>query len=552
MRGLVAIPRRARGAGVSRIKGEPGLFEVQTIYLYGRAKPDLLDMKNTLVWFLLLTMGSFWIASPASSSQIANHIRVAMLAYEDARTPRVIKEILEYTLNYYKAGAAGPDVFDNIEGTLHLVRKTSHYESTGKLIQNMLRLSLEEFSDELKTRFAYTLGWITHYYLDTEEHKVVNRYGGYYEIDHGRHKNLEMFETAHIYVFEQPDPRGAPDHYIAPWSRTITEFLNRAFGETYPGIGRQIRQILGIQETAWNITRDLDFAGAGMERFTRGTVGDFIADTPGSTWVTTTTNTLIGPLPARSEYSRLLRPLEVSVPKLEIRPSARVSGKNALLANVDYVVNDDTLFVGYISDWYEANQKALDNIVAIFKTIAAQLCDPDPDCSSYSAKWRGRVFPMLPDYNMDTGELEGSAGQTKATQDSYSFQRRNPTLELKWEILDSRDTRILEGKPTAISLTGLRTENESAYLQIRRGTVPIEVDDIDRIVGAGNGPFRFKAVLRILTNDTYATAFKFPKPESARTEPLRKEKVPIEASDEWNILFSTASVNIELRLGRPR
>jgi hypothetical protein len=181
---------------------------------------------------LILVIILLPLRAPAEASQIANHVRIAHLAWEHPRMPDALRLILLRHFDAYLAGAAGPDVFTNLVGHYDELAHTPHYHRTGELIRQMLAIAYSQPEVHLRERYlAYTVGWITHYYVDIHEHRLVNGYGGYFKHESPRHKTLEHFEIAHVMTrSEHPDTLP----YVAAASGLPIPFVVDALFRTFP------------------------------------------------------------------------------------------------------------------------------------------------------------------------------------------------------------------------------------------------------------------------------------------------------------------------------
>jgi len=109
-------------------------------------------------------------AFAACASQGAGHVYVALKAREQA--PPALKAILDANEQAYLAGATGPD----IALTTYLVAEAfgwhhpgveAHYEKTGQLIVNMLKLAAANSDPAARNQgIAFACGWLTHYCTD--------------------------------------------------------------------------------------------------------------------------------------------------------------------------------------------------------------------------------------------------------------------------------------------------------------------------------------------------------------------------------------------------
>ena len=136
----------------------------------------------------------------AHAGQIGCHIYTA-LRMKDHLSGNC-RVIVDTYPDAYLAGAQGPDITGVVQHGLGrkstmpvtTIGEESHYDKTGRLALNIL------FAAKKDAEIAFALGWMTHFLSDRHVHPVVNRYGGFYQVDEARHKALEQLESKHVYV----------------------------------------------------------------------------------------------------------------------------------------------------------------------------------------------------------------------------------------------------------------------------------------------------------------------------------------------------------------
>jgi hypothetical protein len=451
----------------------------------------------------------------ADASQIANHVRVARQAWQHPLTPPAIKGIIARNLDAYQAGAAGPDVFTNLVGQYDELAHMPHYRRTGELIRQLIAIAYEQSDVARRERYlAYALGWLTHYHLDFHEHRLVNRYGGYYKLDHTRHKALEMFETAHV-MASVPDP----SVLVAPASglpdRIVYDALTRLFptdlvGDFFKPV-RELREARRAARVA-GFEGDIKLAAQLLEQFTRDNIAQFQQQTV----VWSITEPAMGPIPFTNEYRNLLQPLDVTITNFVIDPRVRAGDRRGIYATVDWTVHDDGLTAGYVSDWYFANQLAEEAIAESFRATNATL-------------WRAP--PPLTDNDLDAGAVEGR--DEEAVRASSAFSRTS-AVELSWEVLGAGRARLTSGSQV-IYLDNVPISRTTTYRNIRNRQVAIDVPAVPALFVAQNQKLVLRVTLRMINNNRqlaagrYVTAFRFSDPP--RRVVQRREIV--EAADEW-------------------
>ena len=474
-----------------------------------------LKMKRiSLSWFILLAV-TLCVAYPAAASQVANHIRTAELALADKRTPAIIKRLIERHMDYYRAGAAGPDVMNTL-GLTYWTAKNAHYKKTGELINNMLRIVGEGFKTastepeqiEREQNLAYTLGWITHYYLDIREHGIVNRYGGYYDVSDKRHKTLEMFETAHVYNIS---PKGRK--YTARAAAMPIKFVLYAYLRTY-GLSSLNQPQQGGSATYQ--------AALLVQQFTEDDFSEY--NTQSGTSSGQVTHLPTGHIPFRLDYTRPLIPLDISLGSLRIDDWGKY---NLLKADVRWEIWDNSLIVGYMSDWYESIDRTVDDIVYCFRHIAARVRYEE-----------GRILisPQIhtafnfPNYDLDTGQPE-SSGHENAKYLSSKFKPIKE-LELGWDVINQNNVVVASGGKKDILLEEWLPTETTRYTEYRSGTWDIQV----KLKEGVHGPLRLRVTLRMKDNDrNYVQAYKFVYDKNTGKIVLpKREKDVVEAKMELN------------------
>jgi len=463
---------------------------------------SLLNCHILTFYFIVM----FLVAPQAYCSQISNHVRVAYLAMNDPGTPEKIHQLIKRNQKYYQNGSAGPDIL-NLVGQYSGLAVKAHYKNTGKLIKTMLQLAATE-SDPVKReqQLAYTLGWITHGYLDVFEHAVVNQYGGYFKTNEHRHKKLELFESTHVMAISQfPIESFVTDRLSLP-----AQFLQRTFLETYP-----LALDLGFEAA------DLWLAATVMEGFTANMVKEFSTQKRQNTVAASVYQEKPGLAPLCLEYSEILSPLFIGIDSSYVRLSEEPES-SVIKAGFTFHVQDNSLMVSYISDWYESNRKAVKSIVARFIYLA-----------DFLSVQNGRIAiapdidPAVRDYDWDTGRLE-STGDRYAIKVSENFKFIEE-LELLWEIYDE-NRRVTAG-----------TESIFLLQPDLVGTFSFTIPMTERIYSEVSGRhLKMKAALRAKNNNTmrsmpgpYATAFEFLLDEdTCRIQLPVSNRAPIEATDE--------------------
>lgn len=404
------------------------------------------------------------LANWAVGSQIANHIRVALLVKDDPRTPPQIKALLDRNLDFYKAGAAGPDVLTNLVGVLshkhHEERelgkreylkygfslaKDAHYRRTGQLLTQMLRLAASE-KDPLKReqQLAYALGWLTHYWVDSMEHVVVNQYGGFYEVNPLWHRQMEAFESTHVFsIADHP-----PESYIAPAAGFPTDFVNHAFGAAFPdywnrgtkekgqALASKFMRKLGSGK-AWGITKDLDAASYVMEAFTQSMVDKF-RQQRGNVVSVTADMAMNVETPLGGAYHWAVEPLMIHVDHARIHVEADKS-KVIVRAELEWWVLDGSLLLAYITDWYPSIDAAREKLIADFVRLGPSITGTSPPINI--DKNAGGFFQ---DLNLDTGEHEnmGSANSTAMSEKFKALQE----IEIEWALAGEGGSKLKNGK----------------------------------------------------------------------------------------------------------
>lgn len=474
-------------------------------------------MKPAICFSILLATILFLVypVAPVLASQIANHIRVARLARDHRDTPRDVREFLLRYSDFYEAGAAGPDVIGNVLGSLpgFSTAKNAHYKKTGALIMNMLKVSYRQQDEARGAEYlAYTLGWMTHFFVDVHEHKVINDYGGLFDIDPERHIRLEMLEIAHVYEISEQE-RAAP--YIALAKGIPSDLMREAYQDTYSKplgeFGPLIRLRAGgaRQATEENIGSAAFF----MERFTNLTLRQYRAQLEVSALESFRYGEYgLGHIPMREEeYWNILQPVGVRIEKL-------AGDRKGISAVVKWHISDTTLQVGYLTDWYNTNSLAINAIVAKFRQLP-----------------RGGLSLHFPDMNLDTGDLE-TAGFSKARIISGKFKSIEE-LELEWKVF-GKSGKILHSDKKKIHFGKILAIWETRYVKRKEGTLRISIPAKPALFCRGNQRLEMQVRLRMLNTNThlmqgpYATSFKFEAGHwSSGVDVDMSRKVPIEASE---------------------
>lgn len=465
-------------------------------------------MKGRVVLVVLLC----FLASPLFASQIANHIRIAYKAMDDPRTPDIIREILSNNKEAYAAGAAGPDILTNLTGQHSAIAHLAHYSRTSDLITNMIWLLSQGKDPNTESYLAYVLGWLAHGYLDIYEHGVVDQYGGYYKVDPEWHKKMEMFETSHVFaISEYPS-----SIYIAKRKYLPSLFLKSAFTMTYGSLG--ISGATGLMPA--DILGHVFDSGIihteayTMELFTSNLVTEHEASAKQYGLLNSITGIKVGQMPQFREYEDAMNPLWIGVDYFGYANPAEP--RDGMRVDVTYLLNDNRMKVSYISDWYAANDKALEAIVGAYGRIATSIHRYQGDIVIDSDFKTG-----MPNYDWDAGRPEGQSDQDLR---SLVF-RPAEALSLLWEIRD-RDSVVDHG-----------TKEIPVRRQYDSGTYTFTIP----LSSALSPPSRdrdleLRATLRMISDnphlhpDKVATAFRF-SVQQGKTQLVEARKVPIEAVD---------------------
>lgn len=402
------------------------------------------------------------------ASQIANHIRVALAVKDDPAIPTHLRDLIDRHIEFYKAGAAGPDTLTNIAGVAahkhfdqrgdslsqelkygYSLAKDAHYKRTGQLLTHMMRIaSTEKDVTKREQHFVFALGWLTHYWVDVYEHRLVNNYGGFYEIDPLRHKHLEGFETTHVFVMGQYPL----DAYVARSAGFPTDFVNRAFGATFPDYWdsslkertkqratRIMRKVFKGSDRAWGITKDLDAAAYAMELFTQSMVDKYRQQE--QNMVSFHAEFAIGrKAPLKNTYAVALDPLMVLIEDGNIDTQIAEDEVDVKVV-IDCWVMDATLQNAYITQWYPHIESALAALTADFKRLAGQV-HPGPDGTILDAQIGG----FFQDMNYDTGfhENEGNHAAKQASEKYAPIA----TVEVAWTIETESGKELGSGTET--------------------------------------------------------------------------------------------------------
>ncbi|MFQ5729550.1 MAG: zinc dependent phospholipase C family protein, partial [Waddliaceae bacterium] len=434
--------------------------------------------------------------------------------------------------DFYIAGAAGPDVIGNLVGELYPIAKNTHYKRTGAFIVNMIKISNQQkVSSKRAAYLAYALGWMTHYFLDIHEHKIVNDYAGLYKVNPERHITLEMLETAHVFEISEHKKTGP---YIAPAKGLPIGLIQKAFGETYSRnidiYGGIVRG--GLSSERRIATRNIrKFAGL-MENFTRVVRDEYRKQQMLLKMETSRVRKFgLGHIPMRGVYWNILRPIDVWIEKIVWDPKVKPGDKKGIFAQVTWQITDNTLQVGYLTDWYKANSLVIDLIVSKFKAFGAR------------RKKRG-LYLQFSDMNLDTGHPE-SAGYSKAEKISRRFKNIKE-LELEWKVL-SKNGKTLHSDKKLIDIRGKKPTLKSRmpfgggprYVQRRKGKLSIYIPAKAPLFCWSNQKLKIKVRLRMLNNNThlmrgpYVTSFRFRRGNLSKGVKVDKSrKVPIEASND--------------------
>ena len=332
---------------------------------------------------------------PVVASQLAAHIYVALKARQRVPHPYVRKMLEDYE-SAYLAGACGPDIANTahwaqVKLKVEAAGTEGHKLRTGQLVMNLLKHAKSSPDRDRATAFA--LGWLTHHQTDCLIHPLVNRYGGYYEVDPDRHMALEMVETEKVYQLAEKEDPTLSQFILNPGSSPRLENIAddvviKAFATTYhdcpnakqynpmPGrLGDDGPPTLLPPDYLMHYRDNAD----NIMKFTRGTVAAHRQISAGSQSAVLV-RTAGGPPPTTQEYERLMRPLVIDRVNYE-----RAAGGIGYLV-IEYTVNDARLFEQFIKDWEQEIGTAIHN------------------CGVMLDKWsRDSDNFTVPDHNLDSG-----------------------------------------------------------------------------------------------------------------------------------------------------
>lgn len=447
---------------------------------------------------------------PARASQIANHIRIAYKAMDDPRTPPLIREILSKNLESYAAGAAGPDILTNVTGQHSALAELPHYSRTSNLITNMLWLLSQGKDPNTESYLAYVLGWLTHGYQDIFEHAVVDRYGGYYQIKENRpwHKQLEMFETAHVFAIAGYNPDRP---YVAKREWFPSMLLKSAFQLTYGSA--DLSKVVGFDPTQ-SIGHMFDSGVLHTEAYLMQFFTENLQAAtkqhlygPGIE----TVQAFVGAVPIYSDYEATMKPLWLAVDYFGYRNPA--VPEEGLQVDLTYLMNDNKFKVSYISDWYASNDKSVEAIVGSFNRIASSVHRVGNQIVIDSDIQTG-----MPNFDWDSGRPEG-----QPDADLRAIQLK-PVDELAvvWQIYDG-------SRQVAQGIEKIPNADVSGTHQF---TIPLSSDLMPL---SRERELQWKGALRMVSKnvdlhpDGYVTAFRFDVSENG-TKLVEAVKRPVEAS----------------------
>jgi len=328
-------------------------------------------------------------AFAACASQGAGHVYVALKAREQA--PPALKAILDANEQAYLAGATGPD----IALTTYLVAEAfgwhhpgveAHYEKTGQLIVNMLKLAAANSDPAARNQgIAFACGWLTHYCTDCVVHPLVNECGGSFAAGaahQARHKKLEVVECAHVY--EKKYGNLDTQYSISAGAVPIT-LIRQAFYATYnKSVYSPLAQLLD-----GSFDQDLVKSALLMAEATSWLVSAYRGQTnPARGPIFSTV--LKGYTPTPDEYKALMSPLRID--SVELEGPDRDAGETEGKLKVTYTINDLKIYKLFCDQWNTRIGQAVGNAVNFFNSYAA-----NPAAFS------------MPDRNLDNGGPEGSS-----------------------------------------------------------------------------------------------------------------------------------------------
>lgn len=351
---------------------------------------------------LLVTVLLLLLVPACFASQSPGHIYVALKAYEQA--PAALKQIIEANQAAYLAGATGPDIclttYLAAEGLgYEHPGSEAHYDRTGQLITNMLKLAAQDPDEASRNRgLAFALGWLTHYCTDCVIHGLVNDFGGYFGAGGDfivRHKHLELVECEHVF---QKNYGNLDDYAISP-SAVPAELITAAFHETFPEkmIYKPITQYTALAFTDDLRKSALLMAGAG---------GWLLARHRNQTAYTGPifSTVLKGNPPTADEYKALMDPLKIDEVKLE-EPD-RAAGETEGRLVVNYTLEDLGLYKLFCQQWNTRIGTAVGNADTAFgnwvadpqsfKMFDRNLDTGGPIASTYDT---AKAWPGQPDIN---------------------------------------------------------------------------------------------------------------------------------------------------------
>ncbi len=327
----------------------------------------------------------------AHASQGAGHVYVALKTMEQA--PPAVRAIIDANPNAYLAGATGPD----IALTTWLIAEAfgwhhpgveAHYEKTGQLIANMLRIASTYPEGAARNQgLAFALGWLTHYCTDCVVHPLVNEFGGSFSAgsEHQiRHKQLEVVECAHVYEKKYGD---LDTQYSISSLAVPIDLIRAAFYATYPDKVVYSPELNAMQG-AGSFVADLAKSSLLMAQATSWLVSAYRGEwNPARGPVFSTV--LKGYTPTPDEYKGLMDPLRID--RVELEEPDRDAGETEGKLKVTYTITDLKLYKLFCNQWDSRIGRAVSNAVNLFNAYASN---------------PGGFMP--PDRNLDTGGAEGS------------------------------------------------------------------------------------------------------------------------------------------------
>ena len=213
---------------------------------------------NVILWPIVLAC-LVW-GTPVQASMSPGHLYAAVEIYK--QMPSRLQDCVRRNFNAYLLGSQGHDlaywapksylvrflnsptgIIDEIKSPtrMYYMNKPGAFlhedGKTGQLIIKMLEIITEKdrlyggYPSMYDPRMAFTLGWISHYVVDTYIHTLVERYGGVYTTSKGksRHVQLELVETKHL-----ASTHRIPRVHFSP-DKKVFSFLSRALAGVHPG-----------------------------------------------------------------------------------------------------------------------------------------------------------------------------------------------------------------------------------------------------------------------------------------------------------------------------